>query len=296
MASNTWKSAAWASVLLCCAGLIARAEAAPDAMAIFQSMHPETGTVLIANGMAKLNVGPQFRYLDTADATTYLTKIQGNPESAVTGIEGVIYPTVAGETWFAVLAYSSEGHVLDSDEKSINYDDLLKQIQSQADDQAKRQRDAGFAGLRIVGWAQRPFYDPVTKKLYWAKAIQFDNQPGQTLNYDVRILGRTGFVNLKIVDSVDHLTTINAHMPEILSMVNFTPGNTYADYVAGTDHLAAYGIAGLIAGGVLAKVGFFKGLLVLAAAFWKVIAAFFVGAFAMVGRFFRNLFARKPAQ
>jgi transposase InsO family protein len=33
-------------------------------------------------------------------------------------------------------------------------DDLLKKMQSEADDQqAREQRDAEFAGLRIVGWA-----------------------------------------------------------------------------------------------------------------------------------------------
>jgi uncharacterized membrane-anchored protein len=273
----------------------AYADAATDQAAVLQSLNFRSGKITIANGMAELSVGSDFRYLDAKDAVTFLTKVEGNAPSAVTGIDGVIVPTARTESWFAVLGYSAEGHVLDSDEASINYDDLLKQMQSQADEQARKQRDAGFAGLRILGWAQKPFYDSTNKKIYWAKAIQFDNRPNQTLNYDVRILGRTGYVNLKIVDDIGNLAMINARMPQVLGMVNFTAGNKYSDYVAGTDHTAAYGIAGLIAGGVLAKVGFFKGLLVLAAAFWKAIAALFVGAFAVVGNAVRKLFRRKTA-
>jgi len=166
--------------------------------------------------------------------------------------------------------------------------------QTEKDSQARR--DSGFAGIKLLGWAQRPYYDSATKKIYWAKSIQFDDTPDPTLNYDVRILGRTGFLNLKIVDSMDQLGKINGEMPEILSMANFTSGNTYSDYVASTDHTAAYGIAGLVAGGILAKAGFFKGLLVLAAAFWKLIAVAVLGFFATVGNVLRKLTGRKPLQ
>src|SRR5882724_606361 len=236
-----------------------RADLSDDQKAIVRTLNFRTGRITVANGMATLNLSPKYRYLDAKDATTFLTKVEGNAPSAVEGIDGLFLPAKGNESWFAVLAYSSDGHVPDSDEASINYDDLLKEVQKQADDQAQRQRSAGYAGLRILGWAQKPFYDSTNKKIYWAKSIQFDNQPNVTLNYDVRILGRTGYVNIKIVDSIDQLRTINADMPEILRMINFAPGNRYADYVASTDHTAAYGIAGLIAGGVLAKAGFFKG-------------------------------------
>ena len=63
-------------------------------------------------------------------------------------------------------------------------------------------------------------------------------------------------------------------------MVDFTDGNRYADYKPGTDKVAAYGIAGLIAGGVLAKAGFFKLIWVgiLAAKKFVIIAVVAIGA------------------
>lgn len=267
-----------------------------DNDALLAAMQPKTGRIQLANGIVELNIGPGFRYLDNADATIMLTKILGNPPSAAEGNLGMIIPSGQNENWFAVLSYSAEGHVPDSDASSIDYDDLLKQMQQQADEDAKTRRNSGFAGFKLLGWAQRPHYDATTKKIYWARSLQFDDQPQPTLNYDVRILGRTGYLNIKIVDSMDDLSKINSEMPQILAMENFTPSNTYADYVASTDHTAAYGIAGLVAGGILAKAGFFKGLLVLAAAFWKVIGVAVLGFFAVVGNFFRKLLSRKPTQ
>jgi len=275
---------------------IAYAADAGDAEAIVRSLHPLTGKVSIAKGIAEANLGENFRYLDQKDAATYLTKVLGNPPSAAEGIDGMIIPTTQGENWFAVVSYSADGHVSDSDAATINYDDLLKQIQADAVEGSKQRRAAGFKGLEIVGWAQKPFYDPATKKLYWAKSIRFDDEQGLTLNYDVRILGREGFVNINIVDDVQELAKINAQMPAILGMVEFTKNNTYAEYVQSTDRTAAYGIAGLIAGGVLAKVGFFKGLMVLLAASWKVIGVFLVAAGAAVSRFVKGFFGRKAEQ
>ena len=278
------------------AGVAYAADAGNDAEAIVRSLHPLTGKVSIAKGIAEANLGENFRYLDQKDAATYLTKVLGNPPSAVEGIDGMIIPTTQGENWFAVVSYSADGHVSDSDAATINYDDLLKQIQAGAVESSKQRRALGFKGLEIVGWAQKPYYDPATKKLYWAKSIRFDNEQGLTLNYDVRILGREGFVNINIVDDVQELAKINAQMPAILGMVEFTKTNTYTEYVQSTDRTAAYGIAGLIAGGVLAKVGFFKGLMVLLAASWKVIGVFLVAAAAGVSRFVKGIFCRKAEQ
>jgi uncharacterized membrane-anchored protein len=71
-----------------------------------------------------------------------------------------------------------------------------------------------------------------------------------------------------------------------------TKGHRYADYVAGTDKKAAYGIAGLVAGAMAAKAGFFKLLWVGILAFKKLIIAGVAAA--AIGA--RRLFSRqKPA-
>ena len=59
---------------------------------------------------------------------------------------------------------------------------------------------------------------------------------------------------------------------------------------AGTDKIATYGLAALVAGGVLAKTGLLKGLLVGILAFKKVIVVGVVAAIAFV----KKLFAKRP--
>ncbi len=64
--------------------------------------------------------------------------------------------------------------------------------------------------------------------------------------------------------------------------MSFTKGEQYADFNPSLDQVAAYGIGGLIAGKVLAKVGLFAVIL----KFWKLGLLALSGAWAGVKRFF----------
>ena len=90
-------------------------------------------------------------------------------------------------------------------------------------------------------------------------------------------------MNLNVIAAMDQFPQIRSEAGTLLKAVKFHSGSTYADFRAGSDNTAEYGIAGLIAGGILVKAGFFKGLLVLLAAFWKVIAVAVVGVLAALG-------------
>jgi uncharacterized membrane-anchored protein len=83
------------------------------------------------------------------------------------------------------------------------------------------------------------------------------------------------------------LQAIEKDMREVLSFVEFNEGHRYGDYVAGVDKVAAYGIGALIAGGVLAKVGFFKLLLGALIAGKK----FVIVALVALGAFLKKLFS-----
>jgi uncharacterized membrane-anchored protein len=54
---------------------------------------------------------------------------------------------------------------------------------------------------------------------------------------------------------------------------NFTTGNTYGEFNSSVDKVAAYGIAGLIAGGILAKTGLFAKIGILLLKFIKPITS-----------------------
>jgi uncharacterized membrane-anchored protein len=190
-----------------------------------------------------------------------------------------------------IITYDDSGHVSDDDAAGINYDDLLKEMQQATRDNNEARKKDGYEPIELVGWAKPPYYDSAAKKLYWAKRLKFGTgtDADDTLNYSIRALGRTGVLELTVVASMQQLAVVDGRINEVLGMVAFNPGSTYAEFSPGVDKVAEYGIAGLIAGGILAKAGFFKFLIAL----WKPIAIGAVVLFGAVGGFIRRLAARR---
>lgn len=268
---------------------------------IFKTLNFESGKIPLGDNLATLDLQSGYRFLNNLDTQTFLTKIYDNPPGAGRNALGLIIPTdvdpLSAEGWVIIVQYENSGYVSDSDASTINYNDLLKEMQKETENSNPERIKQGYEKIELLGWAQRPYYDANAKKLYWAKRLHFGNSQDDTLNYEIRILGRRGVLDLNVVGGMNVLAVVNQRVNSILSMVHFNSGNTYAEYKPGVDKAAAYGVAGLIAGGVLAKAGFFKALLVLLAGAWKLVGAIVIGAFAALSAFLKNLFRRrsKPA-
>ena len=256
-----------------------------------------TGRVVLGNNLAEVNLTSDFRYLGPADAEKVIVDLWGNPPSKA-GTLGMIFPADIGPTesnsWGIVFTYHEDGYVKDDDAAKINYDDLLKQMQEGVQRENEARTKQNFPKVELVGWAASPRYDRETHKLYWAKELAFADGDVHTLNYDVRVLGRKGVLAINAVAPMSQLTAIQERMPEIISMVNFLPGNQYTDYQPANDKIAAYGLGALILGGVAAKAGLFKGLIALIIAGKKfiIIAAIAVGGFLV--RFYRKIKKPRP--
>jgi len=258
-----------------------------------ESIKPQAGEINLKQGLAKLTLPANLRYLSPDDSATVLSKIWGNPveEKPL----GMIVPTGFSpfdpESWAVVINYSDEGHVKDNDAATINYEKLLAEMKKSAKENNEARTKAGYASVDLVGWAASPHYDAVTHKLYWAKELKFSDSEEHTLNYNIRILGRTGVLELNTVARLADLKTVESVTPMILSAVDFQSGNRYADFKEDTDKVATYGIAALVAGGIAAKTGLLKVLWLGILAFKKVIV---FGAIA-VGGFVKKLFGKKPS-
>ena len=258
--------------------------------AIVRGFHPKTGAVALPGGMATFNVPEGFCYLDENDSRQLLVDIWHNPPTAATGVLGMLLTTQEGhpnvEDYGVVITYEQEGYVKDGDADSINYGDLLKKMQEATQANNAKRQAAGYQPVALIGWAAPPRYDKVNKKIYWAKELQIGDSTEHTLNYDVRILGRQGVLSLNAVAGMDQLQEIEQATPRILSMVDFNQGHRYADFNPKTDKVAEYGLAALVAGGLLLKAGGFKALLVALLAAKK----FIIIGLAAVGSFFKKLF------
>ena len=255
-----------------------------------RSFHPRQGTIALPDGMATLNVPEGFSYLDPNDSCQFLVDLWHNPPMAANGVLGMLLPTqegaISARNWAVVITYEDRGYVKDSDADTNNYGELLKKMQEATLANNEKRQQAGYEPIALIGWAAPPRYDKVNKKLYWAKELQFGDNPEHILNYDVRVLGRRGLLSLNAVAKMDQLPEIEQVTPTILSMVNFNQGHRYADFNPKTDRIAEIGLAGLVAGGLLLKAGGLKALLVAALALKKFIV---VGLLA-VARFWKNLF------
>lgn len=269
------------------------ASATNQATAAPFQLHYQTGEVSLKNGLAKVQLPEGFRYLPPADAQTVLVKLWGNPPGHET--LGMIVPPDAEVTepggWAVIIEYREDGYVKDSDADQINYDKLLKEMQAAAAKVNPERKKQGYAEVELVGWATPPRYDKATHKMYWAKELKFSDSKHHTLNYNVRVLGRRGVLVLNTVASMRDFALIERQTPNIVKMAEFNPGQRYADFNGHTDKVAAYGLAALVAGGIAAKAGFFKVLLVGLLAAKK----FIIIAFVALAGVLKKLLGRKNA-
>ncbi|MBI3439841.1 MAG: DUF2167 domain-containing protein [Proteobacteria bacterium] len=264
------------------------------AQQFYQSLHRQTGSVLVAGGKVRLQIPATHYFLGAEDARRVLVDQWGNPPSAADGVEGMIFPDGANPAmgaWGAVVEYRPDGYVSDEDASSTNYTDLLHQMQEQTNAaNAERQRQ-GYPAMTLVGWAEPPHYDAATHKVYWARELAFADSHLHTLNYDIRVLGRGGVLSVSFIAGMDELPQIRSAAPAVMAIPEFTPGNRYADYQSGTDPRAAYGIAGLIAGGAIAAVAQKTGLLAIILLAAKKFIVLILAGLAAIGGAIRRMFS-----
>lgn len=222
----------------------------------------KTGKVALSNGIATINVPPNFKFIEGADARYILEEVWGNLKGQTA--LGMLVPVNSSATladYAFVVEYMDMGFVKDDDANDINYNDLLKQLKEEGAEANKERLAAGIPSMDLVGWASTPFYDKKSNVLHWAKEYKVEGYDENTLNYDVRVLGRKGVLVLQAVSDVAQLDSVKKNIDPLLQAITFTSGNKYSDFNASTDDVAAWTIGSLVAGKVLMKAGFFAFIL-----------------------------------
>lgn len=261
--------------------------------ALLESLDPQHGDIALPAAKATLELGEDYYFLGAEDARRVLIEGWGNPPSVVEGVLGMVFPagkSPLDDTWGAVITWVGDGYVSDADAAGIDYADLLRQLKSGEAEENRALAADGYPASNIVGWAQQPSYDGARHNLIWAKEIAFAGNTENTLNYDVRVLGREGVLSMNIVAQMSDLAAIGPEAAKLMNTATFQPGAQYADYREGVDRKAAYGVGGLIAGGaalaVAKKVGLFGILLLVLKKGWVVIAVGGAAAWRWLGTLF----------
>lgn len=255
---------------------------------LVKSLSFRDGEIAVPQAEAHFRLGPNFRYLEKADTRKVLEQLWGNPPDDT--VLGMIVPTeptlLEDSSWAVVVTYSDEGYVSDEDAAKIDYDEMLASMKDSTQEENAARKEAGYGAVELVGWAVPPRYDGASKKLYWAKELAFEGSQGHTINYDIRVLGRRGYLSLNAVAGMSELPVVQTGMQQLLTMTEFDAGARYADFDESTDKVAAYGVAALIGGGLAAKAGLFAKIGLALAKFWKLLLIGIVAIGALIKRFF----------
>ena len=240
---------------------------------------------LVDQGMLALPKGLIF--IPQPEANN-LMRANGNSASPQT--IGLIFPDSEREGWWVTLDYISAGYVKDEEAKVWNADELLATMKDATESGNADRIERGFPAIEVSDWVEKPAYDAQNHRLVWSAMVRrkgADAGAG-SVNYNTYALGREGYFSLDLITRPDAIAEDKARAVALLSAISYLPGKTYGDFNASTDHIAEYGIAALIGGVALKKLG----LLALAAAFILkfakigIIAVIAIGA--GISRFFRR--------
>ena len=267
----------------------------PEMVQFEKSLHKQTGDVSIPDAHAKLHLGDRYYFIPADEAKTVLTKVWGNPPDVAEGSLGMVFEkgtTIFDNVWGAVVTFQDTGYVPDKDAKTQDYDKVLADIRSsEEEDNAQRQKN-GYPAMHLAGWAQQPSYDPATHSLIWARDLQVSGSKVDSLNYDVRLLGRKGVLSLNMLSDMEHLTDVRTAAADFGKAASFESGSAYADYDKSVDKTAEYGLAGLVAAGAGVVVAKKLGLLAILLGFKKFIIIGIAAIAATMRRWIGKLFGR----
>lgn len=231
--------------------------------AALQSLTWRDGEALtLPVSQATLQAPSPVKQLAGADATTLWEALNGLEAPANT--EAALFDP-ASQT---IVFYQKlgDGYVKLDDWNDVDADAMLKSVTDDTEANNDRRKAAGFSAIHVVGWLERPYLDRANNTVRWAFEAR-DEESGSLVNSIALVLGRDGFEKLVWAGPKTGTDT-----PELLKTAQasfaFPAGRGYTDFQPG-DKVAEYGIAGLVAAVLGAKVAGKLGLLAVAAVFAK---------------------------
>ena len=195
--------------------------------------------------------------------------------------------------WWVLFRFNDVGYVKDDEKDDIDPSKLLRQKQEGQEAGNRERREMGLDELYVKGWAREPFYNDQTNNLEWALLLE-DQTGAQTVNYNSKLLGRSGFMDAVLVCDPEQLETVLPQFQNLIDGFSYKSGEKYAEYKSG-DKVAKYGLTALIVGGgaaVAAKTGLLAWIAMIFAKGGKAVWAGVIAIFAGIWAGFKRLFGR----
>lgn len=236
-------------------------------------------TVLLGSN-AQMTLPAGYRFLDANESKKFMELTQ----NLSSGDEYVLAPD--NFSWWTVFTYSDVGYV--KDDEKLDSAELLSSMKSGTEAENEERKNRGWGTMTVTGWRFEPRYDKSTQRLEWAFSFVNDSDGAPIINYNTRLLGRKGVMEVILVADPQSLDSAVTDFKRAIHGFKFNVGETYAEYREG-DHVAEYGLAALVAGGAAAvatKKGLWPLLLAFFAKGWKLIILGFVGIGALIKKIF----------
>jgi uncharacterized membrane-anchored protein len=233
---------------------------------------------LLDQAMLKMPAG--FMFVPKAEAVRLLKAMGNQPGDDVLGM---VFQERQDSRGFVVVRFVKSGYIKDDDAKNWNAAELLSGIKEGTEEGNVERRKRGMREIEVVGWVQSPAYDPSAYRLVWSLSSKEKGAPegeARGVNYNTYALGREGYFSMNLVTGLDSLEAEKPGAHSLLAALDYKEGKRYADFNAGTDHVAEYGLAALIGGVAAKKLGLFA---LIAAFFVKFAKVFLIAGIAVVG-------------
>ena len=241
---------------------------------------PSTGKI---GTRATIEIPEGYAFLGV-EGTKGFNEIAENPPTGMD--EYIVAPTDL--RWVAFFNFSEVGYV--KDDEKLDPDDILLSIREVTKAGNVEREKRGWDTMKILGWSFEPQYDEQINALEWAILAQMQQSGSQVVNYNTRLLGRRGVMEVVVVSSPETLTASIADFKELVPGYEFSAGEKYAEFREG-DHVAEYGLAALITGGaaaVAAKKGWLAAIGVFLVKMWKLLVIGVVAVGAGIRKFFKR--------
>ncbi|MBX7211828.1 MAG: DUF2167 domain-containing protein [Verrucomicrobiaceae bacterium] len=240
---------------------------------------------------ADVGVPKGWRFTGPSGTQTLLKMYDNVPSRSELGML-----TTEGLGPWVIFEFDDVGFVKDDEKDSLNASELLKTLREGQDAANEERRKMGIPELELVGWAVPPRYNEQTHNLEWATRVRRKGGTGESINYNTRLLGRKGVMEVGLVCEPDELDKLLPEYQAIMSGFKYLKNESYAEYRQG-DKVAQYGLAALVAGGAAvaaSKMGIFAKLGVLLAKLGKGAIAIVVAIAAAGKKLVARLFGKRP--
>ena len=250
-------------------------------------------------GPAKIKLQEQG-FLDLPEGEIFIPQpqanawLQANGNSGSDKTIGLIFTEDDSAHWWALLDFLPVGYVKDEEARDWNPDELMAKLKEGTEAANDDRLDRGFPAVEVTGWIEKPAYEVASHRLVWSAMLKRKGETGEggSVNYNTYALGRDGYFSLDLITDPKSIDTDKSAASALLAGINYLPGKSYGDFNASTDHVAEYGIAALIGGVALKKLG----ILALGAAFVLKFAKIGIIAVIALGTGIARLFRRKGPQ